>query len=95
VFEVKITLPAAEVLGRHAGLRARVEEMLIAILDTAHEMRGLQDGYAWFDPHPAQSMRLRVGQHVVSYTLDPDARVATVLAVERCVDRRSATQTVA
>jgi hypothetical protein len=91
VFEVKITLPAAEILGRHAGLRARVEEMLIAILDTAREMRGLQDGYSWFNPHPAQSMRLRVDQHVVFYTLDPEARVATVICVERCVDRRTAT----
>jgi hypothetical protein len=75
------TAPAAEVvLARQPGLRQRLEEVLIGILQTAEELRRLQGGQ--FDP-AGHHLRVQVGAHLVSYRLEPDRRTASVAFLEK------------
>src|SRR4051812_45336166 len=80
LYKVEATLAAGQLLSRVPGLRHRVEEMLTGILETAEELRRLQQGMD-FAPDGAP-MRVNVGQHVVGYVLDLDRRSAKVVFVE-------------
>ena len=81
LYRVEASLTAAHLMSQAPGLRHRVEEALIAILEAAEEIR-LLNGY---DPSAAtveSPFRLHVGNWVVSYLLDLNRRTAKVVFVE-------------
>jgi len=78
-YRVEATSNAAKSLARVPGLRPRVEETLITILETADEIQRTQAGLIPIDASP---MRIRVGEHIISYSLNLEEHVATVLVVE-------------
>jgi len=71
---------AAVILSRVAGLRDRVDEALVGILETAGQLHGMT---TWFGALNGHIMRMRVADHLVSYTLNLEARSARVVFVER------------
>ena len=80
--------PSAEVvLAKTPGLRERVEEVLVGILQTGAEIRRLQQSYSFFNDHPDQFMRVRAAGHMVTYTLDLERGVARILFVEQISER--------
>lgn len=84
---VDATPAAAAALAQVPGLRQRVEDVLRAIIDTAVEIRRMQDGFSYFDARPGEFMRVRVASYLISYTLDVEAQAAKVLFVERAAGR--------
>jgi hypothetical protein len=76
---VEATSNAAKSLARVPGLRPRVEETLTSILETADEMGRTLAGLVPIDATP---MRIRVGDHVISYSLNLEEGTATVLVVQ-------------
>ena len=85
--EIEATPSASASLAKVPGLRERVEEVLIGILETGAEIRRLQQGYSFFNDHANQFMRVRVAKHMITYTLDLDRNVAKVLFVEPIRER--------
>ena len=85
MYRIEATPTAAAALAKASGLRARVEEVLTGILETAAEIRRMQDGF--WAPTPDQFLRVRVSDHMISYALDLDKRTAKVVFVERVPDQ--------
>ena len=85
MYRIEATPTAAAALAKASGLRARVEEVLTGILETAAEIRRMQDGF--LAPRPDQFLRVRVSDHMISYALDLEKRTAKVVFVERVPDR--------
>jgi len=79
MYRVEATSNAAKSLAKVPGLRPRVEETLTSILETADEIRRTHAGIIPFDASP---MRVRVGDHTISYSLNLEEHTATVLVVE-------------
>jgi hypothetical protein len=84
---IEATPSADAFLAKTPGLRERVEDVLVGILQTGAEIRRLQQGYSFFNDHPDQFMRVRAAGHMVTYTLDLEREVAKVLFVERIRER--------
>lgn len=80
MYRIDVTSASAIALGKVAGLRDRVEETLKGILETAAEIRLLHNDRLLLEN--ATFMRVHVANHVISYTLDLNAQLATVLLVE-------------
>jgi hypothetical protein len=83
---IDATPKAAAALAEVEGLRERVEQSLLAILEAAREIRRLSAIHRelGLDDH---FLRVRVGDHMVSYTLDPSLSGATVVFVEELEPR--------
>ena len=81
VYRVETAPPAEPILAKVPGLRRRVEETLIGILETAREMRRLQT--TDFDPGSALHLRVRIGDYLISYRLDVGRGVARIAFAER------------
>lgn len=79
---IEATPATAAALAKVPGLRERVEESLLAILETAREIRRLSDGHTELEFDPSHFLRVRVGNHMISYTLDLSLTSATVVFVE-------------
>ena len=79
-YRIDATLTAAHLLSQIPGLRPRVEEVLIGILETADEIRRLHG--VDFGPSAKDPMRVHIGNHVIAYLLDLDRRTAKVVFVE-------------
>jgi hypothetical protein len=80
LYKVDASLTAGHLLSQIPGLRHRVEEMLIGILETAEQIRTLQG--VDFRSTAEEPMRLHVGNYVVSYLLDVDRRTAKIVFIE-------------
>jgi mRNA-degrading endonuclease RelE of RelBE toxin-antitoxin system len=80
MYRVEATSNAEKALARVPGLRPRVEEMLTGILETADEIRRTRAGAVPIDASP---MRVRVGDYIISYSLNLEEGIATVLVVEQ------------
>ena len=80
LYKVEASLTAAHLMSNLPGLRARVEEMLSGILETAEELRRLQG--MTFETTTEQPMRVHIGNYIVSYMIDVDRRTAKVVFVE-------------
>lgn len=81
MFRVETTLAAQAAISRVPGLHKRVEDALIGVLQTADAMRRLNDGH--FAGISDEAMRVRVGNYLVTYTVDAGCTTATVLGIER------------
>lgn len=84
---IDATSASAAALAKVPGLRERVDESLLAILETAREIRRLQDGLTDLEFDAAHFLRVRVGDYMISYTLDRGLSVATVVFVEEIKSR--------
>lgn len=84
---IEATTATAAALAKVPGLRERVEESLLAILETAQEIRRLSDGLTELEFDAAHFLRVRVGNYMISYTLDPTLTLATVVFVEEMKSR--------
>ena len=80
LYRVEASRTAEHLMTQVPGLRARVEEMLTAILETAEQIRQLEE--VDFRTTVEEPMRLHIGNVVVSYLLDLDRRTAKVVFVE-------------
>jgi hypothetical protein len=76
--EVIVSLDAQVQMGRHAGLRAHVQERLAGILEAAIQIRQLPGG----EVDRAAPMILRVDDYEVSYSIDVDSETIQILSVE-------------
>src|SRR5690242_21799974 len=68
---------AARALGRIPGMWRRAREALRGILETADQARLIGAHVS-----PDTSLRLRIGNYMLTYTIDSERRRATVLTVE-------------
>jgi hypothetical protein len=84
---VEATIATAAALAKVPGLRERAEESLLAILETAREIRRLSDGHTELEFDVGHFLRVRVGDHMISYTLNLDLSVATIVFVEELKPR--------
>jgi mRNA-degrading endonuclease RelE of RelBE toxin-antitoxin system len=84
MYRVEVRPPSDAILAQAPDLRRRAEDVLIGILQTAEEIRVLQNGDFPLDSH----LRLRIGDYYLSYTLDLDRRLATVVFVEHAAQKR-------
>src|SRR3954467_1060325 len=84
---VETTVAMAGVLAKVPGLRSRVEDVLLAILETAQEARRLQNGFTEMGFEAGHFLRVRVDNHMISYTLDRALTLATVVLVEQIENR--------
>ena len=84
---IEATAASAAALAKVPGLRERVDESLLAILETAREIRRLSDGNAELEFDTGHFLRVRVGSYMISYTLDSGLTVATVVFVEEMKSR--------
>ena len=80
LYRVEASLTAGHLMSQVPGLRARVEETLHGILETAEEIRRLHG--TDFSDAVQQPMRVHIGSFIVSYTLDIDRCAAKVLFLE-------------
>jgi hypothetical protein len=78
VYQIDVTLQAAEQLARVVGLRRRIRRKLAGIGEATEQMLILQGG---FFPGPP-FLKTVVNGWLVRYELDLDQRRITVLAVE-------------
>ena len=76
---VEVSSRAERMLQDVPGLYQRAREMLLGILETAEQIRFFGDSYFL----PDSVMRLRVGKFELSYTLDLNRGMASVLSAER------------
>jgi hypothetical protein len=74
LYRVDASLTASHLMSQIAGLRARVEEMLMGILETADAINQLQE--INFESTVDAPMRVHVGKYIISYLLDVKGRKA-------------------
>jgi hypothetical protein len=80
LYKVDASLTAGHLMSQIPGLRARVEEMLMGILETADAINQLQE--INFESTVDAPMRVQVGNYIISYLLDVRGRKAKVVFVE-------------
>ena len=76
--QVSFTVDADMAFLRTAGLRAEVERAVLDVLEAALEVRKLTTGNVRNDVR----LIIRVGSHLVSYSLDLERQSATVWGAE-------------
>jgi hypothetical protein len=80
ILRVEATLDAELLMASRPGLRARAEEMLEGIFETAQELRRIHgEEFASLGEQP---MRVHVDKYVLSYILNLERRMAKILFVE-------------
>ncbi len=82
MFRVEVSSRAERIIQDVPGLYQHAREMLLGILETAEQIRFFGDSYFL----PDSVMRLRVGNFELSYTLDLNRGMASVLSAERVLD---------
>ncbi len=80
VLRVTATPTVGAQLARYPGLRERVEETHFSILETAIEIRRLGEAARRMD---SGYLRVRVRDFMVSYTLNLDEGIATIVFAEK------------
>jgi hypothetical protein len=78
VAQVSVTVDADMQLRRTVGLRARAKRAVLGVLEAALEISKLGTGQV----HKDTPLMVRVGSHLVTYSLDLERESATVWGAE-------------
>jgi len=84
VADVISSLEAMIQLGRRPGLRARVHDRLLSVLEAALQIRSLPGGHVT----RGAPLVMRVDEFEVTYSLDLESRTIHLLAVDSAEDGR-------